>query len=177
MRRLACLTVALVLGGCSMKVVRVDVDPARLPPPPAASKTAMRLACPYRLAEVIDARPGGESGGLGVHAFRFGDVAGIVRAQLKVAGLSEASDPSAATGSKVDLRIMQLYLAQNLTTKVPVAVYEVAINDGAAFVVRSQKASLNWNGTEDEAYAAYARVLADVNQQLVNQLNARCSQG
>jgi hypothetical protein len=72
---------------------------------------------------------------------------------------------------------MQLYLAQNLTTKVPVAVYEVAINDGAAFVVRSQKASLNWNGTEDEAYAAYARVLADVNQQLVNQLNARCSQG
>lgn len=176
MHRLACLSLALLLTGCSTKVVRVHADPARLAAPPATSKTAVRLACPYRLADVIDARPGGESGGLGVHAFRFSDVAGIVRSQLQGAGLASAEDPSTAGAPAVDLRVMQLYLSQNLGTKIPVAVYEVTIADGPAFVVRSQKATMNWNGTQDEAYAAYARVLADVNQQLLRQLNARCTQ-
>lgn len=176
MYRLACLSIALLLAGCSTKVVRVDADPARLAATPSASKAAVRLACPYRLADVVDARPGGESGGLGVHAFRFSDVAGIVRSQLQDAGLNKADDPSAAGTPAVDLRVRQLYLSQNLGTKIPVAVYEVAIDGGPAFVVRSQKATMNWNGTRDEAYAAYARVLADVNQQLLRQLNARCAQ-
>lgn len=175
MHRLACLSLALLLTACSTKVVRVDADPARLAAPPAASKAAVRLACPYRLADVVDARPGGESGGLGVHAFRFGDVAGIVRSQLQDAGLHAAENPSSVGAPAVDLRVLQLYLSQNLGTKIPVAVYEVAIDDGPAFVLRSQKATMNWNGSQDEAYAAYARVLADVNQQLLRQLNARCA--
>lgn len=71
--------------------------------------------------------------------------------------------------------MMQTYLAQNLGTRIPVAVYEVTIDSGAPFVLRSQKASMNWNGSQDEAYSAYARSLADINRQLVGTLNLRCN--
>jgi hypothetical protein len=60
-------------------------------------------------------------------------------------------------------------------TKVPVAVYEVRLDGGATFTVRSQKASMNWNGTENEAYAAYSTALADATAQVVSRLNAACA--
>lgn len=43
--------------------------------------------------------------------------------------------------------------------------------------LRSQKASMNGNGSQDEACAAYAQVLADVNQQLIQRLNTDCANG
>ncbi len=161
--------VALVLlAGCTPKVVRVDMDAARLTAAPVP-----RLACPYRLDQVIDARPEGEqAGGLSLRAFRFADAPGVMRRQLAPAGFVDAGDGS-ATG--VNVRLMQLYLAQNQVTKIPVAVYQVTIGADAPIVLRSQKASMNWNGTENEAYAAYALAIADVNQQMVKALNLRCS--
>ncbi|KAB8191374.1 hypothetical protein FKV24_007920 [Lysobacter maris] len=159
-----------LLVACSMKVVRVDMDPARLAVSSSPEETA-GLACDYRLGEVVDARPAGaRSGGLGPHAFSFVDAADTVRSQLVQAGLSETETAS----PPVSVRIAQLYLAQNLGTKVPVAVYQVSVADEPAFVVRSQAMSMNWNGSQDEAYRAYAQVLADVNQRLLQQLNARC---
>jgi len=173
--RATALLLPLLLAACNAKVVRVDMDTTRLVAPPVAAKHAVRLACPYRLQEVADARGGdGESGGLGWHAFKFSDAAQTIRSQLLAAGLSDAAN-DAGNAPTVNVRIAQLYLAQNQITKIPVAVYKVDVGGAPEFVVRSQTATMNWNGTQDEAYAAYARVLADVNQQLVRELNSRCS--
>lgn len=171
------LLVPLLLAACHGKVVRVDMDATRLATPPLPAKHTLRLACPYRLQDVTDARTGdGESGGLGWHAFKFSDAAQTIRSQLLAAGLSDAAN-DAGPAPTVDVRIVQLYLAQNLTTKIPVAVYKVGVGDAPEFVVRSQTASMNWNGSQDEAYAAYARVLVDVNHQLLRELNNRCNSG
>lgn len=169
-RAAATLAIGL-LCGCSTKVVRVDMDSARLAMP-AAEQGRKPLACAYWLKEVVDAREGrGESGGLGANAFNFKDADRVVREQLLGAGLgAEATDQAPGIG----VRIVQLYLSQNLTTKIPVAVYQVKVGDEPAFVIRSQKASMNWNGSEDEAYAAYSRALVGVNQQLILRLNSLC---
>jgi hypothetical protein len=76
----------------------------------------------------------------------------------------------------VDVGILQFYLSQNTITKIPVAVYEVRVDGGATFTVRSQRASMNWNGTENEAYEAYSAALADATAQVVARLNAGCPQ-
>lgn len=155
------------LTGCASKVHRVAVDPVRLVAPVVA-----RLACSHHLSRVVDARPAGErAGGLGVHLFLFEDVPGVVRQQFAQAGFGGQSD-----GPGVEVRILQFYLAQNTITKVPVAVYEVREEARAPFLVRSQKTSMNWNGTENEAYQAYASVLADATGQVVARLNAGCAQ-
>ena len=161
---LPCVVAGLV--GCAAKVHRVAVDPARL-----AMPVATKLACGYRLDEVVDARPSSDrSGGLGNHLFLFDDVPGVVRQQFGNAGLRGQSD-----GPGVDVRILQFYLTQNTITKIPVAVYEVRVDGGAPFLVRSQKASMNWNGTENEAYSAYAAALADAAGQVVARLNTDCA--
>jgi len=172
-RNAAVLGTALLLVSCNGKVVRVDMDSARLAPA-TTTRNAARLTCPHRLKDVVDARPGdGEAGGLGWHAFKFSNAAQTIRDQLLGAGLTDDAGGADAAPA-VNIRVVQLYLAQNQITKIPVAVYQVSIDGAPEFVIRSQKATMNWNGTEDEAYAAYARVLADVNQQLLRELNARC---
>jgi hypothetical protein len=50
------------------------------------------------------------------------------------------------------------------------------VDGGATFTVRSQRASMNWNGTENEAYEAYSAALADATAQVVARLNAGCPQ-
>lgn len=173
-RNAAMLGTVLLLASCNGKVLRVNMDSARLAPTPASARNTARLTCPHRLKDVVDARSGdGEAGGLGWHAFKFSNAAQTIRDQLLGAGLKEDTS-GVGTTPAVDIRVVQLYLTQNQSTKIPVAVYRVSIDDAPEFVIRSQKASMNWNGTEDEAYAAYARVLADVNRQLIEALNARC---
>ena len=161
---LAC--VVACAAGCSVKVHQVPVDSARLAP----ASVTVRMACDRRLQSVIDARDSTDrAGGLGVHLFLFEDVPGVVRRQFALAGLD-----AQGRGPAVDIRILQFYLAQNAMTKVPVAVYEVSVDGAAPFIVRSQKASMNWNGTEDEAYGAYALALSDATAQVVSRLNAGC---
>jgi hypothetical protein len=171
MRVQVCFAAAvLTLAGCSTKVVRVDMDAARLAP----TASTAHLACNYRLGKLADARPAGsQAGGLSGNAFEFADAADVVRRQLLAAGLQDSANPAPV----VAVRIMQLYLTQNLQTKIPVAVYEVTVADRPPFLLRSQKASMNWNGSQNEAYAAYAQVLADVNRQLIQRLNTDCAKG
>ena len=162
---LAC--VVACAAGCSVKVHQVPVDSARLVP----ASVTVRMACDRRLQSVIDARDSTDrAGGLGVHLFLFEDVPGVVRRQFALAGLD-----AQGSGPAVDIRILQFYLAQNAMTKVPVAVYEVSVDGAAPFIVRSQKASMNWNGTENEAYGAYASALSDATAQVVARLNAGCA--
>ena len=54
------------------------------------------------------------------------------------------------------------------------AVYSVQVGDAAPFVIRAQAATMNWNGTEKEAYQALADVLGDASAQLVDTLNKDC---
>ena len=164
LRSLALAVACTGLVACTPKVHRVAVDPSRLVVPMEA-----RLACEHQLHEVVDARPTSErSGGLGVHMFVFDDVPGAVRRQFEQAGMA------AQGGRVVDVRVLQFYLSQNTITKVPVAVYEVRVDGGAPFRVRSQLPSMNNWGSENEAYGAYASALADATEQVVARLNAGC---
>lgn len=166
---LASLTLVL-LSACSTKVVRVDMDAAQLEAARSSSHDAVTLACDYRLGNITDARTGGgDAGGLGGFAFEFSDAADIVRQQLLAAALLDNGESPV-----VDVRIVQLYLTQNRGTKVPVAVYQVDLAGHPGFLLRSQKPTANWSGSRNEAYAAYARVLEDVNQQLIRRLNSHC---
>lgn len=157
----------LLLCGCAGKVHRVALDPARLVAQPQA-----KLICPYRVGQVVDARPAqGRAGGLSEHLFLIEDAAALVRGKLVATGLSGDAD---ASGVQVDARLLHLYMTQNLTTKVPVVVLEVKIGQDAPLMLRAQKASMNWNGSEDEAYKGFSQSFDDVMAQLVGKLNARC---
>ena len=165
LRSLALAVACAGLAACTPKVHRVAVDPSRLVVPMEA-----RLACEHQLREVVDARSSSDrAGGLGVHMFVFDDVPGAVRRQFEQAGME-----AQGTGRVVDVRVLQFYLSQNTITKVPVAVYEVRVDGGTPFRVRSQLASMNNWGSENEAYGAYASALADATGQVVVRLNAGC---
>jgi hypothetical protein len=160
----------LTLSGCAAKVVKVQMDTARLA---ANSDSGLRLACAYRLHEVVDARPAGDrAGGLSEKMFLFENAPEAVRKSLAPAGFA-ADDRTDA--KQVDVRIMRLYMSQTHTTKVPVVVYQVAVDTQPPFLIRSQAPTMNWNGSEDEAYRAYGRALEGANRQLVEKLNAACA--
>jgi hypothetical protein len=164
---------AVALFGCTGHVNKVTMDTARLGVPAAYAKR-IPLGCAYRLLDVVDARSSGDrAGGLGWHMFVFDDAASVVRSQLSTAGLGAAEGEG--EGTAVTVRIVQLYLGQSNGTKIPVAVYDVDVAGQPRFLVRSQQATMIWNGSENEAYAAYSRALADANQKLVLRLNASCA--
>ena len=108
------------------------------------------------------------AGGLGIHAFDFPDVIQVLRTQLGAAGLSEAG------GAAVDIRVLHLYLSQSGPTKVPVAVYQVRIDQAPARLVRSQPASSNWLGSENEAYRAYRAAMDGAMSRVLDYLDAHC---
>ncbi len=145
------------------------MDTSRIAAPAAA---IARLACPYGLRDVVDARTAGErAGGIGYKMFRFDDAPKLVREQLASAGFATADTARDA----VTVRILKLYLAQNNVTKVPVVVYDVQVDRQPSFLVRSQLPTMNWANTSDEAYNAYARAFQDANAKLVAKLNAQCA--
>ncbi|WP_144436263.1 hypothetical protein [Lysobacter antibioticus] len=164
---LAAIAVATLSPACSRQVKRVYIDPQRLRTEPMPA-----LTCGYRLTEVVDGRPAGERiGGLGRHQLMLEDAPTLVKGQLLKAGLSADAPAGAAA---VKLEIKRLYLIQSQTSKVPVAVYQVSLEGAAPFLIRASKASVNWNGSEDEAYTALGAALQDANQQLLVALNGRC---
>lgn len=169
------IAAALALSGCAVKVHKVVVRQDRLPAAPPAGKKMPGLACAFQLADVVDARPAGNrAGGLGKHQFLLDDAATLVRTQLIKVGMSAPDAPAVAGARRVAVQIKQLYLSQNTITKVPVAVYSVQIDGDAPFVIRAQAASMNWNGSEDEAYRSLSDAMGDANLQLVHTLNKHC---
>lgn len=157
----------LLASACTMKVHRVQMDPARL-----VVGKQVPLACAYRLGEVVDARPStGRAGGLASHLFLVEDAAGLLRTRLGAIGLSS----TASAGDTVDAELLHLYMTQNAMTKVPVLVVRVTVAGEPPLLLRSQRASMNWNGTEDEAYDAFADMFDDISAQLLGTLNRRCA--
>lgn len=161
---MGCVAMGL-LSACSMTVHRVELDPSRL-----ASKSKVRVACAYRQGDVVDARPStGRAGGLGSHLFLVEDASRIVRERLAAAGIAAAGE-----GQVVDVRLLHLYMTQNQGTKIPVVVLSASVGKQPTFTLRSQKASMNWNGSEEEAYEGYSRAFDDAMAQLVAFLDKGC---
>jgi hypothetical protein len=163
----------LLLAGCDRQVERVTMDTDRLVAPTGdVPVPIVKLACPYHIKDVIDARSDGDRvGGLGYRMFVLDDAPGLVRRQLLAMGLSATDAPGSA---QVSVRILKFYLASNGVTKIPVVVFEVRIDQEPPFLIRSQRATVNWANTESEEYTAYARAFQDANAQLGNRLAQRC---
>ena len=167
---LAGVAIAALAAGCASTPMRkVTVDAARL----QGGVVNDTLRCPYRLKDVVDARPAGTAaggaGGLGATAYAIADPAGIVREQLHSMGLVETTE-----GPELSVRLMQLYVGNTNGTKVPVAVYEWTLAGHTPAIIRSQPASMNWWGSDDEMTGALAIALREANRRLVSELNRSC---
>jgi len=159
-------TAGLLAACSSTPLERTTLEPAQL----ESRGARPALACGYRLLAVVDQRAAGEAAGsLGARAYSVEDAAGLVRRRLQANGFR---DDASLPALSVDLR--QLYIAGNLSSKVPVAVYRVSIDQDTPRILRSRAASMNWNGTEAESQRAIGRALDDVDAQLLHVLNARC---
>jgi hypothetical protein len=157
-----------MLGGCTMKVNRVQMDTSRL-----VGKADRKVACAYRQGAVIDARSTtGRAGGLGKHLFLVEDATAIVRERMAAIGVVPQGE-----GDVVDVRLLHMYMTQNVGTKIPVVVLSASVGGQPAFTLRSQQASMNWNGSEDEAYDGYSAALDNAMAQLVARLDAGCRKG
>jgi len=172
MKRAAALLVSwsfMLLAGCTQTVHHVRMDTARLSATLAQDR---KVACAYRVGQLEDARSSrATAGGLGIHAFDFPDVVQVLRSQLGIAGLSETA------GAAVDIRVLHLYLSQSGPTKVPVAVYQVRIDQAPARLIRSQPTTSNWLGSENEAYRAYRAAMDGAMSQVLDYLDANCKKG
>lgn len=159
--------VLMLSSACTPKIVKVDMDTARLA---TIGATDTRLRCGYRLGDVVDMRPSGDrAGGLGIRMFAFEDAPGVIRSSLSNVGFLED-----AVSRRVEVRLMRLYMNQVNVTKIPVVVYEVHVDGQAPALIRSQLPNMNWNGSENEAYRGYGRALEGANRQLVETLNLAC---
>lgn len=170
MNRRRCLAAgaATLLGACSsVPLERTTITPTQL----ESRAVHPALACGYRLDNVLDRRAAETAGSLGAHAFSVEDAAGLVHRRLQARGFVD--DPSLPALS-VELR--QLYITGNQSSKVPVAVYRISIDEDPPRILRSHATSMNWNGTEAESQRAIGRALDDVDAQLLHALNARCRQ-
>lgn len=159
--------VVLLSSACTPKVVKVEMDTARLA---TIGATEARLRCGYRFGDVIDMRPAGDrAGGLGFRLFEFENAPGVIRNSLANVGFVDD-----AASRRVDVHLMRLYMNQVNVTKIPVVVYEAHVDGRSPVLIRSQIPGMNWNGSENEAYRGYGAALEGANRQLVETLNAGC---
>jgi hypothetical protein len=158
----------LLLVACAFNVNKVQVDTARLD----TGKSIGTLQCRYGLAGVVDVRPSGDrAGGLGENMLLLEDPSELISARLQSAGMIRGSAPDAP---EVLVEIKRFYLTVNTMAKVPVVVLQARIDQQQPFLVRAQPVSANWNGTENEAYAALANAVQEAATQLVTELNRKC---
>lgn len=156
----------MLLCGCAAEFRKTELDSTRL-----VAKSPRQVACAYRQSDVVDARqPAAHVGGLSRNAFLLEDAAGLLRERMAAVGIT-----ADGKGQPVDVQLLHMYLAQNHVTKIPVVVLSAKAGERPAFNVRAQQPTMNWNGTENEAYRAYAAVLDDVMSQLVTRLDANCT--
>jgi hypothetical protein len=164
---------ALAAAGCTTvpKVDQVNVDETHLD----GGRRTPVLACPWRLARVVDARPAdADSGNLGAKVLHVEDPAGVIARQLYDAGFKSAES---AEGREVVVELKQLYMSQMYEVKIPVAVYGVTVPGEAPFVVRSEASSISWVGSSKEATYGLARAINHANVRLMQALNERCRKG
>lgn len=150
------------------RIQTIPVDTSRLNAAPT-----LPLKCAFRLDNVTDERPAGDqAGALGKNIYVLDNAPAMLREQFLAGGLiEEATDENAL---EVNVKLMRLYITQNLYTRVPVVVYMVSVDRGDPFVVRSQVAAMSWSASEEKAYESYAAALRDANNRLFFALNRLC---
>jgi len=146
----------------------VRADARELPSP----TVRLKLDCPYRFAEPVDARPSDESGRLGLNDYRLAEVAALVRMHLDAI---EIAGPVTNTTPTVTLRVLKTYIDEVYdTTQIPVVVYEARINDRTPAVIRSQLTSMVWHTGSESALKTFANAFDDADSKLVDLLNRMC---
>lgn len=158
----AALAVVALLGGCATRLDRADIRHV-------STATTQRLACPFRLAQVVDARSSKEAGMLGGNAFSFSDITTSIREALQVLGWSTAVDAPGVT-----VTIQKLYLGGQNASRMGVAAFSVQTDGQPAFVVRGQAAEMNWIGSEASAQGVLSEAVDEARSQLASTLNRSC---
>ncbi len=161
-RVLVGLAALALLAGCATRIERADVRQL-------SSPTTQRLACPLRLAEVVDARPVKEAGLMGTYAYSFSDLPASLRQALQELGWSTAADARSVTVS-----VKKLYVGTNRATRTGVAALEVQPQGRPAFTVRGQAAAMNWTGSQASGVDILQDAVANARSELALQLNASC---
>lgn len=164
------MTVLLVpAAGCTVNVKQVRIDASTLDAP--APNTIVSTRCAYRLTSIVDERPSGDlAGALGANLLTLENAPVLIRERLVKSGIADAE----GQGRGVEIRLMRLYMMENLYTRFPIVVYQAKIDDGDPFVVRSQLGEMSWSTDPARAHEGYARALQDANVRLVGALNERC---
>lgn len=162
MRAAACAAALLLLAGCATRLERAEIRQL-------SSPTNRRLACPLRLAQVVDARPSKEAGLMGGYAYSFTDVTASIREALQALGWSTAAEARAVT-----ISIQKLYLAASQSNRAGVAVFAVQPEGRPAFTVRGQAAGMNWTGSEASGNDVLIDAVAEARKALVVELNGTC---
>ena len=162
------IVLAAIISSCSYPINKVDVSTDTL----ITSKSIGTLNCSYRLLAINDTRPEGtKAGGLGLNKLSFPEPQEYINVQLLKAGMLPAN---ATDGRPVTVDIKHVYLNQNNGSKIPTVVYEIQLDELDKFIIRGQIASVNWNGSENEAYNAFAAAFQSANAQLIARLNKSC---
>jgi hypothetical protein len=170
LRFLLIIPLTAIISACSYPINKVDVNTDKL----ITSKPIGTLNCSYRLLAINDTRPEGrKSGGLGLNKLSFPEPQEYIKVQLFKAGLLPANSTN---GRPVAVDIKHVYLNQNNGSKIPTVVYEIQLDGLDKFIIRGQIASVNWNGSENEAYDAFAAAFQSANAQLIAKLNNGCAQ-
>lgn len=166
MRRAIVAAWLCALLGCTPQARMLELSGDALAVP--AGKRA--AACTWRLAAVEDARPQGDRAGMqGLTEIRLADVEGSLSQALADRGLVDAQ-----AGRELRARLRRLYLRHEEESRIVVAVIEVQPQGAAPLIVREQATQMLWSANEDSARRAFARVLAQSADTMVDRLGGLC---
>jgi hypothetical protein len=158
----------LLLVGCSGTVKTVPLTAENTARPMAVQP----LQCAYRLQDVRDERPDGDSaGGLGWNKLVMTDAVSMVRSQLLQRGLQPAES---STGKNVVVTLKRMYVAPAMMSKLAIVVYQVKLDDDAPYLIRAQVARGNWNGSQAEALSVFSDAMRNADERTITWLNQRC---
>ena len=161
----------LLLAGCTGTVKTVPLTAENTARPIAVQP----LLCAYRLQEVRDERPDGDSaGGLGWNKLVMKDPTEMVRQQLTQRGLQPA-DSSAGRNLVVTLK--RMYVAPAMMSKLAIVVYQVKLDGEVPYLIRAQVARGNWNGSQAEALSVFSDAMRSADERTITWLNQRCGAG
>jgi hypothetical protein len=170
MRRTFWVAALLIsVAGCTVNVKQVRIDASTLDAP--VPKAIVSTRCAYRLLSIVDERPSGDmAGALGANLITLENAPALIRERLLKSGIADAQ----GEGRDVEIRLMRLYMMENLYTRFPIVVYQAKIDGSDPFVVRSQLGEMSWSTDPARAHEGYARALQDANARLISVLNEHC---
>lgn len=163
MRNSGLAAFVLLVSACTGHIETISIDSHTQLAGQGPIDTANR--CAFRLAEIRDARPTKErAGGTYAYELKVEEASVLVRDLLLKAGLLPMD---VGDGEIVVVELKQLYLSQIGDSLIPTVVYEVSVAGGSPFVIRAQRAKMQWTGSKDETLSAFSSSLQQANSRLM----------